>query len=60
MSAAYRRDVLWLAAQERYADPAWDDDPDTAYARRIIAAFEMREIARQYAGALPQSTCRPA
>ena len=49
MSASYRTDPCWIAAQEAYADPAWDDDPDAVYVRRIVAACELYAIERQYA-----------
>jgi len=49
MSASYRTDPRWIAAQEAYADPAWDDDPDAVYVRRITAAYELHAIERQHA-----------
>lgn len=45
----YRDDPRWQEAQSVYAAEDYETDPDVAYVRRIEAAFEMREITREYA-----------
>ena len=53
MSGQYRRDIRWLAAQDDYADPHWNLDPDIALRRRVHAARVMHQVEKQYAAAHP-------
>jgi len=50
--ASYRDDPDWLLAQAEYIYPD-ADDPDTATALRVQAAFRMCEIQKSYRDAPP-------